>query len=103
MYFELYQLVYEMKKVCDIPDVKCVYQAIKDVKKEKVLLTHTEKLAIAYGLMKMKNSSLIRVIKTTSMCSDCHTAAKFISLVRNHEIILKDSSILSFSGRKVFL
>uniref|UniRef100_A0A7C9EYU5 DYW domain-containing protein n=1 Tax=Opuntia streptacantha TaxID=393608 RepID=A0A7C9EYU5_OPUST len=90
IYFELYQLISEMKKLGYIPDVKCVYQDTDDVEKEKVLLTHTEKLAITYGLMKMKNSSPIRVIKTTRTCSDCHTAAKFMSLVRNCEIILKD-------------
>lgn len=90
IYSELYQLVSDIKKVGYIPDVKCVYQDMEDVEKEKVLLTHTEKLAITYGLMNMKNSSPIRVIKTTRMCSDCHTAAKFMSLVRNREIILKD-------------
>jgi len=90
IYFELYQLISEMKKLGYIPDVKCVYQDTDDVEKEKVLLTHTEKLAITYGLMKMKNSSPIRVIKTTRTCSDCHTAAKFTSLVRKREIILKD-------------
>lgn len=90
IYFELYQLISEMKKVGYIPDVNCVYQDMNDVEKEKVLLTHTEKLAITYGLMKMKNSSPIRVIKSTRMCSDCHTAAKFMSLVKSREIILKD-------------
>ncbi|KAL2928269.1 hypothetical protein RDABS01_007533 [Bienertia sinuspersici] len=90
IYFEMYQLVSEMKKVGYIPDYKSVYQDIDDVEKEKVLLTHTEKLAITYGLMKIRNAAPIRVIKSTRMCNDCHTAAKYISLVRNREIILKD-------------
>ncbi|CAO2835504.1 unnamed protein product [Amaranthus hypochondriacus] len=90
IYFELYQLVVDMKKAGYIPDTKCVYQDIDDNEKEKMLLSHTEKLAIAYGLMKTRDSSPIRVVKSTRMCSDCHIAAKFISLVRNREIILKD-------------
>jgi len=88
---ELYQLVSEMKNVGYIPDVSCVNQSLEDVEKEKVLLTHTEKLAIAYALMKMKNSSPTRVVKTSRICSDCHAAAaKCMSLVRNREITLKD-------------
>ncbi|KAK9757843.1 hypothetical protein RND81_01G189800 [Saponaria officinalis] len=90
IYYELYQLVSEMKNAGYIPDIKSVYQDIDDTEKEKVLLTHTEKLAITYGLMKLKNGSPIRVIKSTRMCSDCHIAAKYMSLIRNREIIVKD-------------
>lgn len=91
IYFELYQLVHEMKKMGYVPDVSCVYQNIDEVEKEKLLLSHTEKLAITYGLMKMDSSSTpIRVIKNTRMCSDCHKAAKYMSLVRNREIVVKD-------------
>ncbi|XP_021760334.1 pentatricopeptide repeat-containing protein At4g01030, mitochondrial-like [Chenopodium quinoa] len=90
IYFELYHLISEMKKAGYIPDIKSVYQDIDDADKEKVLLSHTEKLAITYGLLKMKDGSPIRVIKSTRMCSDCHTAAKFISVLRKREIILKD-------------
>jgi pentatricopeptide repeat protein len=90
IYFELYQLVHEMKKMGYVPDVSCVYQNIDEVEKEKLLLSHTEKLAITYGLMKMESSTPIRVIKNTRMCSDCHKAAKYMSLVRKREIIVKD-------------
>ncbi|GAB4844583.1 hypothetical protein Ancab_037982 [Ancistrocladus abbreviatus] len=90
IYFELYHLISEMKQVGYMPDIKCVHQQIGDVEKEKVLLGHPEKLAITYGLINMNNSSPIRVIKNTRICADCHTAAKFMSLVRNHEILLKD-------------
>lgn len=79
-----------MKKVGYVPDISCVYQNIDEVDKEKLLLSHTEKLAITYGLMKMESSTPIRVIKSTRMCSDCHKAAKYMSLVRNREIIVKD-------------
>lgn len=79
-----------MKKLGYVPDISCVYQNVDEVEKDKVLLSHTEKLAITYGLMKMKRSTPIRVIKNTRMCTDCHTAAKYMSLVRNHEIIIKD-------------
>ncbi|KAE8730430.1 Pentatricopeptide repeat-containing protein [Hibiscus syriacus] len=92
IYYELYHLVSEMKKLGYKPDVKCVYQNIDDDEKEKTLLSHTEKLAIIYGLIKLGNDTPIRVIKNSRICSDCHTAAKYMSLVKNREIFLRDGS-----------
>ncbi|XP_020538392.1 pentatricopeptide repeat-containing protein At4g01030, mitochondrial isoform X2 [Jatropha curcas] len=92
IYFELYHLVSEMKKLGYVPDINCVYQNIDDEEKEKALLSHTEKLAITYGLIKTRNGAPIRVIKNSRICSDCHTAAKFISLARRVEIFLKDGA-----------
>ncbi|KAF2302204.1 hypothetical protein GH714_033732 [Hevea brasiliensis] len=60
--------------------------------KEKALLSHTEKLAITYGLIKTKSNAPIRVIKNTRICSDCHTAAKYMSLARGVEIFLRDGA-----------
>ncbi|KAJ4728140.1 putative Pentatricopeptide repeat-containing protein [Melia azedarach] len=90
IYFELYHLVSEMKKLGYVPDTSCVYQDIDEAEKEKVLLSHTEKLAITYGLIKTKSRAPIRVIKNTRICSDCHTAAEYMSLVRGREIFLRD-------------
>lgn len=92
IYFELYHLVSEMKKLGYVPDTRCVYQDIDEEEKGKVLLSHTEKLAIVYGLMKTKSRAPIRVIKNTRVCSDCHTAAKYMSLVRGREIFLRDGA-----------
>ncbi|KAL6982083.1 hypothetical protein U1Q18_023699 [Sarracenia purpurea var. burkii] len=68
IYFELYQLISEMKNSGYIPDVKCVNQNIDCVEKEKVLLSHTEKLAITYGLLKTQSQAPLRMVfnSTTS-------------------------------------
>nr|XP_016433842.1 PREDICTED: pentatricopeptide repeat-containing protein At4g01030, mitochondrial-like [Nicotiana tabacum] len=90
IYFELYKLISEMKKLGYAPDTKCVCQNIAEVEKEKVLLAHTEKLAITYGLIRTTSPAPIRVINNTRICSDCHTVAKYMSLLRRREIFLKD-------------
>ena len=89
IYFELYQLISKMKNLGYIPDVKCVRQHIDYVEKEKMLLAHTEKLAITYGLLKTISNVLVRVIKNMRVCSDCHTTAKYIYLIRAAKSSLK--------------
>ncbi|KAI3444431.1 hypothetical protein Pfo_001096, partial [Paulownia fortunei] len=92
IYFELYQLISEIKNMGYVPNTKCVYQSVDEEEKEKALLSHTEKMAITYGLIKTKTNTPIRVIKNTRICADCHTFAKCISLVRKRQIILKDGN-----------
>ncbi|OWM68662.1 pentatricopeptide repeat-containing protein At4g01030, mitochondrial [Punica granatum] len=93
IYFELYQLFSEIRKLAYVPDTSCVYQKVEDeAEKEKLLLSHTEKMAIVYGLMKSRSNTPIRVIKNSRVCSDCHNAAKYISIARNREIFIKDGA-----------
>lgn len=90
IYFELYHLILEMKKLGYVPDISCVYQRMDKREKEKVLLMHTEKLALTYGLMNVKSGKPIRVVKNTGICSDCHEVAKYMTLLSKREILLKD-------------
>ncbi|XP_004516409.1 pentatricopeptide repeat-containing protein At4g01030, mitochondrial [Cicer arietinum] len=90
IYFELYQLISEIRKLGYVPDLNCVCQNIDDNEKEKVLMSHTEKLAMAYGVMKVKGGSPIRIVKNTRICHDCHMVAKYISLARKREIFVRD-------------
>nr|AYM00473.1 pentatricopeptide repeat protein [Salvia miltiorrhiza] len=91
VYFELYHLVSEIKGMGYLPDTKCVHLYTDDKgEKEKALLSHTEKRAITFGLIKTKTNTPVRVIKNTTICGDCHTFAEYTSLARKREIILKD-------------
>ncbi|KAL5999047.1 hypothetical protein ACLOJK_009997 [Asimina triloba] len=65
IFFELYQLMEEIRKVGYVPDTSCVDQDIDEEQKEKALLSHTEKLAITYGLINTEEDTAIRVL---SMC-----------------------------------
>ncbi|KAJ4966350.1 hypothetical protein NE237_018199 [Protea cynaroides] len=63
---------------------------------EKVSSTshHSERLAIAFCLLKMPNGAHIRVMKSISMCRDCHSFIKFVSVLTGREIIIRDSKRL---------
>ncbi|KAG2698659.1 hypothetical protein I3760_07G160000 [Carya illinoinensis] len=55
---------------------------------------HSEKLAVAFGLLNTPNATPIRVIKSVFMCRDCHNFTKYISLLTDREIIIRDSKRL---------
>lgn len=54
------------------------------------LYYHSEKLAIAYGLLKTNIGETIRISKNLRICKDCHQASKLISKVYEREIIIRD-------------
>ena len=60
--------------------------------KEQAISLHSEKLAIAFGLMSTKPGTLIRIVKNLRTCEDCHLALKVISRVFDREIIVRDRS-----------
>ncbi|XP_050236930.1 pentatricopeptide repeat-containing protein At1g59720, chloroplastic/mitochondrial [Mercurialis annua] len=54
------------------------------------LKVHSERLAIALGLISLKPGMPIRIFKNLQVCSDCHKVAKFISKIFNVEIVMRD-------------
>ncbi|WOK91386.1 pentatricopeptide repeat-containing protein [Canna indica] len=90
IYFELSQLVSEMRRVGYVPDTSCIVYNVGEEEKEKMLLTHTEKLAITYGLISTGSGTPIRVIKNTRVCNDCHMVAKYMSEITGREILVRD-------------
>ncbi|KAL3746701.1 hypothetical protein ACJRO7_015619 [Eucalyptus globulus] len=51
---------------------------------------HSERLAVAFGLISSKNST-IRIVNNLRICGDCHSFMKFVSLTYEREIILRDN------------
>jgi pentatricopeptide repeat protein len=80
----------KMKRNGYKPDVSCVIHDIEEEKKEKILCGHSEKLAIAFGLMSKPPGTTIRVTKNLRVCNDCHETAKFLSKMEGREIVLRD-------------
>lgn len=91
IYAELERLSQEMKAAGYVPDMKFVLNDVEIEQKEKMLCFHSEKLAIAFGLINTPPGTTIRVIKNLRVCGDCHSATKFISMIVGREIILRDT------------
>ncbi|XP_039141221.1 pentatricopeptide repeat-containing protein At1g08070, chloroplastic-like [Dioscorea cayenensis subsp. rotundata] len=73
-----------------LPDTKQVLLDIEEEEKENALFFHSEKLAIAIGLLYTSPDETIRVVKNLRVCRDCHHVMKIISKVYCREIIMRD-------------
>ncbi|KAJ9187149.1 hypothetical protein P3X46_002638 [Hevea brasiliensis] len=90
VYNYLDKLCQEMKKLGYVPDTKFVLHDMEFDQKEYALSTHSEKLAVAFGLMKLPRGATIRVFKNLRICGDCHNAIKYMSEVVRREIVVRD-------------
>lgn len=72
------------------PMTSLVLQDVDEQAKEDVLAHHSEKLAIAFGLLNTASQSLIRIVKNLRVCDDCHYAIKLLSMIYNRKIIVRD-------------
>lgn len=65
---------------------------VEEEDKEKTLIFHSEKMAVAFGLIATQKGTVIRVVKNLRICSDCHAAVKLISRIFDREIVIRDRS-----------
>ncbi|WCJ18625.1 pentatricopeptide (PPR) repeat-containing protein [Euphorbia peplus] len=86
------ELVVEMKKLGYHGESSYVLQDVEEEEKEHILLHHSEKLAIAYGILSLSSNKPILVTKNLRVCGDCHTAIKLISLITKRSITVRDAS-----------
>ncbi|KAL4192170.1 hypothetical protein AMTRI_Chr06g192640 [Amborella trichopoda] len=63
---------------------------VLEEEKEEMLGYHSEKLAVAFGLLTTSPRSLIRVVKNLRICHDCHSAIKMVSRIFCREIVVRD-------------
>ncbi|XP_038881598.1 pentatricopeptide repeat-containing protein At4g13650 isoform X1 [Benincasa hispida] len=59
--------------------------------KDPTIYVHSEKLAIAFGLLSLSNNIPIRVMKNLRVCNDCHNWIKYVSKISNRPIIVRDA------------
>ncbi|KDP22505.1 hypothetical protein JCGZ_26336 [Jatropha curcas] len=92
VYRKVGSLAVEMKMFGYIPDLSCALHDVEEEDKEHILKYHSEKLAVAFGLMKIDSGTIIRVTKNLRVCNDCHSAIKIISYIYERKIIVRDTN-----------
>ncbi|XP_057862807.2 pentatricopeptide repeat-containing protein At1g56690, mitochondrial [Cryptomeria japonica] len=91
IYAKLEELSWEMKASGYFPDLRHVLNDVEEEEKELFLCHHSEKLAIAFGLLNSSPGTTIRVVKNLRICVDCHTVAKLISKIVGRQIVVRDA------------
>lgn len=90
IYLKLERIMQRMKKEGYSPNTSQVLFDIEEEEKETALHYHSEKLAIAFGLLNTTPGTAIRIVKNLRVCEDCHSATKLISQLYSREIIVRD-------------
>ena len=89
---DIYQLLENLRLEVEtegyIPDTSCVLRDVNEPMKVKLLWGHSERLAIAFGLLSTPCGSLIKITKNLRVCVDCHNVTKYISKIVQREIIV---------------
>ncbi|GAU28055.1 hypothetical protein TSUD_265130 [Trifolium subterraneum] len=80
----------KLSLVGHIQDTTQVLLKIDDEHKESLLHYHSEKIAVAFGLISTLPKTPLQIVKNLRICEDCHSSMKLISKVYERKIIIRD-------------
>lgn len=93
---EVYQFLEKLTVLMEeegyVPDRKLVLHDVEEDEKRHALCGHSERLAIAFGLLNTKPGTPLQVMKNLRVCGDCHTAIKYISKITQRELLVRDAN-----------
>lgn len=89
---ELENLERRLKEAGFVPDTESVLHDLNYEDKEEMLCNHSERLAIAYGLISTPPGTTLRITKNLRACVNCHSATKMISKLVQREIVVRDAN-----------
>jgi pentatricopeptide repeat protein len=72
------------------PKTDIVLHDIGEEQKELSLEVHSEKLALAFGLISTRPGTTIKIVKNLRVCLDCHDVMKMISRITGRRIVMRD-------------
>lgn len=72
------------------PQTDVVLHDLGERQKELSLEVHSEKLAMAFGLISTRPGTTIKIVKNLRVCLDCHSVMKLISKITGRKILMRD-------------
>ncbi|KAI3683111.1 hypothetical protein L1987_83611 [Smallanthus sonchifolius] len=99
-FFEQYE---EVKKLLEVlydliakegyvANLRSVFHDVNEDEKKDILCGHSERLAIAFGLLNTKPGTPLQIMKNLRVCEDCHTVTKYISKIVQREFLVRDAN-----------
>ncbi|CAL9003631.1 unnamed protein product [Prunus brigantina] len=90
IYEMLAEMTKKLKEAGYTPNTSVVLQNIDEEEKETAVNYHSERLAMAFGLISTAAGTPIRIVKNLRVCEDCHTATKLLSKIYGRVMIVRD-------------
>ncbi|XP_020519876.1 pentatricopeptide repeat-containing protein At5g66520-like [Amborella trichopoda] len=87
---EMRAMAIKLREVGYAPKVLQVALDIDEEEKEGALFGHSEKMAVAFGLIRLSPDEPIIVMKNLRVCEDCHLVIKLVAGIYEREIIVRD-------------
>ncbi|CAH8306873.1 unnamed protein product [Eruca vesicaria subsp. sativa] len=87
---KLDDLVIELRKFGYKPRIEHELHDVEERKKEELLMQHSEKLALVFGIMCLPEGSSVTIMKNLRICVDCHEFMKSASMATRRYIIVRD-------------
>ncbi|KAE7997463.1 hypothetical protein FH972_002099 [Carpinus fangiana] len=88
--WELMRLEGRMKEAGYVPGTRSVFHDVEDDEKTNMVCSHSERLAIAFGLISTLPGTRLLITKNLRVCEDCHVTIKFISKIIEREMTIRD-------------
>jgi len=92
---QIYAKLEELRKMTreegHVPDTSYALQDTDEEQKEHNLWNHSERIALAFGLINSAEGSPLRIFKNLRVCGDCHSVFKLVSKIVGRKIIVRDS------------
>ncbi|RWR78239.1 pentatricopeptide repeat-containing protein [Cinnamomum micranthum f. kanehirae] len=99
IYAKLEELNSKLKDAGYHPDTNFVLHDVDEENKKEMLSQHSERLAIAFGLISTPSAIPLQIVKNLRVCGDCHAVIKLISQIERRDIVVRDSNRFHhFSG-----
>ncbi|GAB4833366.1 hypothetical protein Ancab_031609 [Ancistrocladus abbreviatus] len=93
---EIYEMLKSLRPKLElagyVPDTNFVLHDVEEEVKQQMLYSHSEKLAIAFGLIATPEGTPIRITKNLRFCGDCHTFSKLVSAITQRLIVVRDAN-----------
>ncbi|KAK8630080.1 hypothetical protein V6N13_078891 [Hibiscus sabdariffa] len=90
IFLKLDSMTRDLKLAGYSPDTSEVFLDIGEEDKESTLYRHSEKLALAFGVISTEPGATLRIVKNLRMCVDCHVVAKLVSKLYGREVVVRD-------------
>ncbi|XP_028783435.1 pentatricopeptide repeat-containing protein At5g48910-like [Neltuma alba] len=72
------------------PNTTQVLLNMDEKQKESLLHYHSEKIAVAFGIISTSPKTPLKVVKNLRICEDCHSSMKLISKIYERKITIRD-------------